>query len=262
MLKPVQRSVYRAFRSFIHRWLLGFPEAALRDTDDAVKDARVIGQAVILMYALAHAALQNALCGNHVIAAAQAEEIFDLAEEKSSPLWKAWGLKNRGLVFGLTGKPSNAVESIDSGITTFRSTGATHYVPFRLSHLAMAHAELGQFDDALRCIAEAMTATEATKETWSEAEIHRTAGEIALISPKPDAEKAQAYFERALSVARAQQAKSWELRAAMSMARLWRDQCKRQQAHDVLAPVYNWFTEGFDTKDLKDAKALIEGLTS
>ena len=129
-----------------------------------------------------------------------------------------------------------------------------------LSYLARAHAELGQFDDAWRCIGEAMTAMETTKERWFEAEVHRIAGEIALMSPEPDAAKAEAYFERALAVARQQQAKSWELRAAMSMARLWRDQGKRQQARELLAPVYGWFTEGFDTLDLKEAKALLDEL--
>ena len=101
---------------------------------------------------------------------------------------------------------------------------------------------------------------EATKETWCEAELHRVAGEIALNSPEQDDVRAQTYFERALSVARQQQARSWELRAAMSMARLWRDQGKRQQARDLLAPVYGWFTEGFDTLDLKQAKALLDEL--
>jgi predicted ATPase len=86
------------------------------------------------------------------------------------------------------------------------------------------------------------------------------AGEVALKSPEPDAVKAEAYFERALAVAREQQAKSWELRAAMSMARLWRDRCKRDEARDLLAPVYGWFTEGFDTPDLKDARALLDEL--
>jgi predicted ATPase len=100
---------------------------------------------------------------------------------------------------------------------------------------------------AWRCIREAVTATETTRERWSESEINRMAGEIALKSPGPDATKAQTYFERALTVARAQQAKSWELRAAMSMARLWRDQGKRDEARELLAPVYGWFTEGFDT---------------
>ena len=99
-----------------------------------------------------------------------------------------------------------------------------------------------------------MTAMETTKERWCEAEVNRIAGEIALRSPEPDAAKAEAYFERALAVARQQQAKSWELRAAMSMARLWRDQGKRDEARDLLAPVYGWFTEGFDTLDLKEAR--------
>jgi predicted ATPase len=124
----------------------------------------------------------------------------------------------------------------------------------------MAHAQLGQFDDAWRCIGEAMTAMATTKETWCEAEVDRMAGEIALLSPERDATKAEAYFERALAVARAQQAKSWELRAAMSMARLLRDQGKRDEARELLAPVYGWFTEGFDTLDLKEAKALLDGL--
>ena len=133
-------------------------------------------------------------------------------------------------------------------------------MPAYLSYLARARAELGQFDDAWRCIREAMTAVETTKEKWWEAEVYRTAGEIALLSPEPDAPKAEAYFERALAVARQQQAKSWELRAAMSMARLRRDQGKREQARDLLAPVYGWFTEGFDRLDLKEAKALLDEL--
>ena len=129
-----------------------------------------------------------------------------------------------------------------------------------LVNLARAYAELGQFDDAWRCIGEAMTAIETTKERWCEAEVNRVAGEIALKSPEPDTAKAEAYFERALAVARQQQAKSWELRAAMSLARLWRDQGKVQQARELLAPVYGWFTEGFDTRDLKEAKALLDEL--
>jgi tetratricopeptide (TPR) repeat protein len=125
---------------------------------------------------------------------------------------------------------------------------------------AMAYA-LGRPDDARRCIDDAIDRVERSNEKWCEAEVHRIAGEIALKSPAPDTEKAQKYFERALTVARQQQAKSWELRAATSMARLWRDQGKRDQALDLLAPVYGWFTEGFDTLDLKEAKALLEELT-
>ena len=135
-------------------------------------------------------------------------------------------------------------------------------MPIWLSYLARAHAELGQRDKAWHTIAEAITAIKARKERWCEAEVNRVAGEIALMTPEPDAAKAEAYFERALAAARKQQAKSWELRAAMSLARLWRDQCKGDEARDLLAPVYGWFTEGFDTPDLKDAKALLEQLTA
>ena len=104
--------------------------------------------------------------------------------------------------------------------------------------LGKSYADLRQFDDAWRCIDEAIAAMETTKERWFEAEVYRIAGEIALMVPEPEAAKAEAYFERALSVARQQQAKSWELRAAMSLARLWRNQGKPQQARELLAPVY------------------------
>ena len=149
---------------------------------------------------------------------------------------------------------------ITSGIAGWRSTGAKLWIPCYLSYLARAYAELDQFDEAWRCLDEAMSFSEITKERWCQADMHRIAGEIALTLPERNEVKAEAYFERALAVSRAQQAKSWELRAAMSMARLRRDQGKRQQAHDLLAPVYGWFTEGFDTLDLKEAKALLEQL--
>jgi predicted ATPase len=160
----------------------------------------------------------------------------------------------------LTGKAADAVPMITSGLAAHQSMGVTLNEPFFLSSLAHAHAELGQFDDAWRCIGEAMTAVETTKARWFEADMHRLAGEIVLMSPEPDATKAQEYFARALTVARQQQAKSWELRAAMSLARLWRSQGKAQQARELLAPVYGWFTEGFDTLDLKEAKALLDEL--
>ena len=108
------------------------------------------------------------------------------------------------------------------------------------------------------CISEAMDAVAASREKWWEAEVHRITGEITLM--ERDAAKAEACFERALAVAREQHAKSWELRAAMSMARLWREQGKRDEARELLAPVYGWFTEGFDTLDLKQAKALLDEL--
>ena len=161
-------------------------------------------------------------------------------------------------VLAFTGKASDAARLATAGIALYQSTRSTAWMPWYLSNLARAYADLGQFEDAWRCMTEATTAIEAVKQSWWEAEVHNTAGEIALKAA--DAAKAQAHFERALSIAREKQTKSFELRAAMSLARLWRDQGKARQARELLAPVYGWFTEGFDTLDLKEAKALLEEL--
>ena len=214
------------------------------------------------MFALLHASVTHTLCGNYVAANAEADELAAWADERGTLFWKAFGTLVRGCLLAQTGKASDAVHVITSEIVAYRSTGATFWMPWYLSCLATAHAEPGQIDDARRCIEEAMTLVETTKETWSEAEINRVAGEIALRSPKPAAAKAEAHFRCALAIARAQQAKSWELRAAMSIARLWRDQRKRDEARELLAPVYGWFTEGFDTRDLKEAKALLDELAA
>ena len=238
-------------------WLVGRPEAALADADHALKNARRIGDAATLMYALGFTQWIHTHCGDIATATAQADELVALAEEKRTYFWKAIGMINQGWLLALTGKASNAVQVMTSGIDVWRATGATVWLPFYLPSLAMAYAGLGKFDDAWRCIGEAAMAVETTKEKWCEAEVHRVAGEIALMSAEPDAAKAQTYFKRALAVARTQQAKSWELRVAISMARLWRDQGKHDAARDLLAPVFGWFTEGFDTRDLKEAKALL-----
>jgi predicted ATPase len=243
-------------------WLLGYPAASRSDAERALKNARETGQATTLMVALFRASYSHILCGNYAAANAQIDELIALADERGAPYWKAIGTEVRGSLFAMTGKASDAVRAITSGITSLRSTEATLYEPYNLSYLAMAYAELGQLDDARRCIDDAIDKVEISKEKWCEAEAYRIAGEVELKSPEPDAVKAQAYFERALAVARAQQAKSWELRAAMSMARLWRDQGKRDEARDFLAPVYGWFTEGFDTVDLKEAKALLDELNA
>jgi predicted ATPase len=129
-----------------------------------------------------------------------------------------------------------------------------------LGYLAGAHADLGQFDEAWHWIGEAMARVEATKEKWAEAEVHRVAGEIALSSPVPEAARAESHFTAALAIARRQEAKSWELRAATGCARLMRDRGRVREACDLLAPVYAWFTEGFDTKDLKEARTLLDEL--
>jgi len=225
-------------------WVLGYPEAALRDTNRAVKSARAIGQAATLMYALLNTLRTLIYCKDDATVTVQVDEVIALADEKGALMWKASAMMFRGLLFAVTGKARDAVQMITSGFTARQATRSTDRELELLSYLARAYTELGQFDDACCCIDEAMKAVQTTKERWCEAEVNRTVGEIALKSPQPDEAKAETHFERALMIARAQQARSWELRAAMSMARLWGDQGKRQQAHDLLAPVYGWFTEG------------------
>src|SRR5262249_19446509 len=240
---------------------LGYPHAALTDAENALKDARQIGHPVTLMVALVWASFTQIQCGNYVTGNALVDELVSVAHETGSSLHKATGTTHHGWLLALTGKASEAVHMLTSGLNEWRATRTTVWVPFYLSYLARAYADSGSFDDASRCIGEAIATIETTNERLWKAEVQRVAGEVALMSPEPDAAKAQDYFERSLAVARAQQAKSWELRAAMSMARLWREQGKRNVARDLLAPVYGWFTEGFDTLDLKQAKRLLDELT-
>ena len=250
-----------SFRSWL-LWFLGYPEAALSDADHALEHARNIGQAATLMMALTCIGFTHRLARRYATASLLFDELLTLAEEKGAAYWKAVGTVLQGELSALTGRTSFAAQTIASGLAAMRPTGATVYIPTYLSSLARAYADVGRFDDASRTIDEAMTAVETTKERMVEAEINRIGGEVALRLPEADVAKAEAYFERALEVARQQQAKSWELRAAMSMARLWRDQGKPQQARELLAPVYGWFTEGFDTLDLKEARALLGELAS
>jgi tetratricopeptide (TPR) repeat protein len=242
----------------------GYPEAALADIDQALKHAREIGQAATLMYALTVSLLTVIHCGNYSAATTQFEEHIALTDEKGTLFWKALAMVPQGCALALTGKTSDAIHMITSGVTALRSTGSALWLPLCFSYLARAYAELGQFDDAW-CLALHWRRDDDggnNQGTWCEADIHRIAGEIALLSPERDAAKAEAYFERALAVAWKQQAKSWELRAAMGLAHLWRDQGKRDEARELLAPVYAWFTEGFDTLDLRKTKALLDELAS
>jgi predicted ATPase len=242
-------------------WVHGYPDLALADADHALSNAREIGQAATLMYALCTSGAVHIFSGDYSTAKVQSDEVVLLAGEKGTTVWKGWGMINSGGALALTGKASEAIDVLTSGMAVWRSTGATLYMPWFASHVARAYADLGQFNNAWNCIGEAMKIIETFKEKIWESEVNRVAGKIALMSREPDT-KAEAYFEQALAVARRQQAKSWELRAAMSLARLWRDQGKVQQARELLAPVYGWFAEGFDTLDLREAKALLEELAA
>jgi class 3 adenylate cyclase/predicted ATPase len=243
-------------------WSLGYPEASLSDANFSLGEARDIGDAGTLLFSLFFGAITHFLCGSYATTETLANELYTLADEQGAILWKSIGQQYRGWVLAVTGRASEAAQLLVPSLAAFHSTGSTGMRPSGLSWLGKSYADLDQPDDALRSINEAKDVIERTGDRWAEADVHRIAGEIALRSPQPDAATAEAHFERALSVARQQQAKSWELRAAMSMARLWRDQGRPQQARELLAPVYGWFTEGFDTLDLKEAKALLEALAS
>jgi predicted ATPase/class 3 adenylate cyclase len=234
-------------------WMLGYPDAALADSEAALKDARESGHAATMPHTLFLTSLTNIFRGDYASASSQVNELAALGDAKGALFWRAHATLVQGMLFALAGENMEAVRMINTGFTSLRSTGGRNVVPLYLGYLAKAHAEAGQFGDAQRAIDEAIGGVEATKERWWEAHLYCIAGEIASQS---DAAKSKEYIDHALIIARRQQAKSWELRAAMSMARLWRDQGKRDAARDLLAPVYGWFTEGFDTRDLKEAQSV------
>jgi predicted ATPase len=247
-----------AFRANALRFL-GYSDAALSDVEQSIKQAREIRHAATLMHSLTLTSFVLIPCGKYASAKMLSDELILLGDEKGAPVWKAFGIILQGWLL-LIEKAPGAAKLIASGINAYRSTGARLNLPYLLSLLAKAHADICELDRAWQCLNEAFATAKNTNERLYDAEIRRTAGEIALMSPERDAAKAEGHFERALAVARAQQAKSWELRAAMSMARLWRAQGKRDEARDLLAPVYGWFTEGFETSDLKQAKTLLDEL--
>jgi predicted ATPase len=250
-----------AYRSWA-LWLLGYPQSALIDVEQGLKNAREIDQAAGLMYALIHTAIFHLFSKSWEPGKVEADELVQLATGKGVVFWKAQGLLAQGCLAVSTGKAVEGVDLIRSGMTALRQTGANAFSSFYSCYLAVANAELGRYDEAGGLIEDVVRDVETTKQTWWAAEAHRIAGEIALKRPETSAAMAEAHFEKALAIALHQQAKSWELRAAMSLARLWRDQGNVQQARELLAPVYGWFTEGFETRDLKEAKALLEELGS
>jgi predicted ATPase len=189
-----------------------------------------------------------------------AEATIVLATAQGFPLWVGVGSLLRGWILAQRGEAQEGIEQMHQGLRAHRGTGAELLRPYFLALLADVHGTLGEPEAGLTALAEALTLAETTGERWYEAELYRLKGELLLQQSSDDQTEAESCFHRAIAVAQSQQAKSWELRAATSLARLWYQQGKRQGAHDLLAPVYNWFTEGFDTADLKDAKALLHEL--
>ena len=178
-----------------------------------------------------------------------------MADDKGSALWKAFGVLLQGVVLSaLTGRASEAVQTITTGIGALRATGSTLWMPFWLSCLAKSLAHVGQIDEARFCINDAMTTINTSKEKLFEPEVNRVAGEIALLSGEPDIREAEAHFARSLTIASGQEAKSWELRAATRLACLWQERGESNRARGLLAPIYGWFTEGLLTRDLQEFK--------
>ncbi len=241
-------------------WLLGYSEAARCDALRSFACAREIDQAATLMHALAHSTATLILCGDVDEARIRATELVALAESKGSSYWRANGRIWEGCLLALAGCSSKAIEMLSSALDDYRATGATIYVPFVMSYLAAAYARLGRHEHALDAIDKALAMVQNTNERWCESELYRIKGELTLASPDADQAAAQALFEQALAIARLQRARSWELRAATNMAQLLRDRGEREAARELLAPVYELFTQGFNTPDLQTARALLNKL--
>jgi predicted ATPase len=189
---------------------------------------------------------------------AQAEATVTLSTEQGFTLWAAWGTSLRGWALALRGQGEEGRAQVRQGIAAVRATGTALLIPYFCTVLADVCDHLGHTEDGLRVLAEAHTLAEQHEDRWWEAEICRLRGVLLLRQPGTPQAEAETWLQRALDISRRQEAKSLELRAAMSLSRLWQQQGKRQEAHDLLSDVYAWFTEGFDTPDLQDAKALLE----
>jgi predicted ATPase len=171
-------------------------------------------------------------------------------------MYRGWALVEQG-------QGEEGIAQIRQGLTAYRATGAEMARPYFLTLLAEAHGKVGEAEQGLAALGEALAQVEQTGERWYEAGLYRLKGELLLAQagPKGKTEEVEQCFLQALAVARRQQAKSLELRAATSLARLWQQQGKHHEAHDTLSEIYGWFTEGFDTKDLQEAKALLDELS-
>jgi predicted ATPase len=186
------------------------------------------------------------------------KQLIAVTTEHGFPLWRALGVIFRGWVEVRNGDVTEGMSLLGRGSSTYRATGAELFVPHYIDLLAGACEITGQIEEAVTQLDEALQIVERTGERWFSAELNRHKGQLLL--QQGHTEAAEELYRKALSFAREQEAKLWELRAAVSLARLCRDQGRHAEAHDLLAPVYGWFTEGFDTPDLKNVKALLDAL--
>jgi predicted ATPase len=213
-----------------------------------------------LAFALSLAAVVHQFRREGRAAQERAEAAIILAKEQGFPYWMTMSAIMYGWALAHQEQARAGIEQIHQGMMDYRATGAELGQPHYLALLAEAYGTMEQPEAGLTALAEALTLVNTTGERWYEPELYRLKGELLLQQHADNQAEAETCFHHAMAIAQNQQAKSWELRAATSLARLWQQQGKRQEAHDLLAPVYNWFTEGFDTLDLKDAKALLDAL--
>ena len=246
--------VYRA----LALWLLGYPDAAAASGTASVTHASRIGDPFSEGHAHLFHAMYDLVRRDRESAGLHSRAVVDLAEEYGFSAWGVGGKLYRDWLEAVTG-PGDGTETLRNNMYLWGDAGLGIFGPINYSLLAEIHAAAGRFDDALDEVATALTLIEATDERWWEVELLRLRGAY-LLGRDGDAGAAETCFSDALDVARSQGAKSLELRIATSLAQLWHDHGKSAEARDLLAPVYDWFTEGFDTADLKDAKALLDKL--
>jgi class 3 adenylate cyclase/predicted ATPase len=241
-------------------WVLGYPAQALTHLHEALALAHALSHPFTLAYAWCVAAFVSQWHRDVQAVHEQAEAAVALSTAQDFPQWAAWGTSLRGWALAMQGQGEEGMAQIRQGIAACQATGAALLVPYFCTVLAEASAHLGHPEDGLQALAEAHTLMEQQEERWWEAEVARLRGVLLLRQTGTPPAEAETCFHQALDVARRQEAKSLELRAAMSLSRLWQQQGKRAEAHALLAPVYHWFTEGFDTADLQEAKALLDAL--
>jgi predicted ATPase len=241
-------------------WLLGYSDQALRRSHEALTLAQELSQPFSLAFALAHAALLHQFRYEAQAAQERAEAGIALAREQGFARWEAWGTIIGGWALAAQGQREEGIAQIRQGLAAWQAAGQELGRPVFLALLAEAYGKVGQAEAGLSVIVEALALMDKIGERDYEAELYRLRGELLLRHTVPDAPQAEACFQQALIVGRHRQAKSLELRAALSLSRLWQQQGKRAAARQLLAEVYGWFTEGFDTPDLQEARALLDAL--
>jgi predicted ATPase len=241
-------------------WILGYPDQGLTRSHEAVTLAQQRAHPFSLTHVLSNAAMFHQFRHEGCRTKEHADAAISQAKEQGFPYWMACGSILRGWALVQQRQAQAGIEQIHQSMMAWRATGAALGQPYWLALLAEAHGTMGQRETGLAVLTEALTFVDTTGERCYEAELYRLKGELLLQQSPSNHTEAESCFYHAISMAQSQQAKSWELRASTSLARLWQQQGKRQEAHDLLAPVYHWFTEGFDTADLKDAKALLDAL--